>query len=138
MPLALKATIMGYGGPMGSSAPPADSLKGQNEAGRLAEEQAALRRVATLVASGASSTDVFEAVAQEVAQVLRLPNTAIGRYDDRGTTITLLAVYGTHPDSFAPGSRWPARPRRRTSSRAARPPATAGAAATSGGCCRPT
>jgi signal transduction histidine kinase/uncharacterized protein YoaH (UPF0181 family) len=98
---------MGYGGPMGSSASPAGSLKDQNEAGRLAEEQAALRRVATLVASGASSTDVFEAVAQEVAQVLRLPNTAIGRYDDQGTTMTLLAVYGTHPDSFAPGSRWP-------------------------------
>ena len=98
---------MGYGGPMGSSAPPADSLKDQNEAGRLAEEQAALRRVATLVAGGASSTDVFEAVAQEVAQVLQLPNTAVGRYDDRGTTMTVLAVYGTHPDSFAPGSRWP-------------------------------
>ena len=46
------------------------------EQGRLAEEQAALRRVATLVAGGASSTEVFDAVAQEVAQVLHLPNTA--------------------------------------------------------------
>jgi hypothetical protein len=38
------------------------------ELGRLAEEQAGLRRVATLVARGASSAEVFPAVAQEVAQ----------------------------------------------------------------------
>jgi uncharacterized protein YoaH (UPF0181 family) len=43
---------------------------------RLAEEQAALRRVATLVAQAASSTEVFSAVAQEVAEVLHLSNTA--------------------------------------------------------------
>jgi len=40
----------------------------------LVEEQAALRRVATLVARGASSTEVFAAVAQEVAQVMHLRN----------------------------------------------------------------
>jgi hypothetical protein len=46
--------------------------------GRLAEEQAALRRVATLVARGASPAAVFAAVAQEVAQVLhfRMPPSA--------------------------------------------------------------
>ena len=54
---------------MGTSArleePPA---KDRVEPKRLAEEQAALRRVATLVARGASSTEVFAAVAREVAQ----------------------------------------------------------------------
>jgi GAF domain-containing protein len=74
---------------------------------RLAEEQAALRRVATLVASGASSAAVFEAVAQEVAQVLQLPNAAVGRYDEDGTVMTLLAVFGDRPATFQPGSRWP-------------------------------
>jgi GAF domain-containing protein len=77
------------------------------EQGRLAEEQAALRRVATLVASGASSTEVFDAVAQEVAQVLHLPNTAVCRYEDEGTAMTVLAAYGERPDTFGPGSRWP-------------------------------
>ena len=47
--------------------------KDRVEPGRLAEEQAALRRVATLVASGAPSAEVFSAVAQEVAQVMHLP-----------------------------------------------------------------
>jgi len=77
------------------------------DVGRLAEEQAALRRVATLVAQGASSTEVFAAVAEEVVQVLHLQNAAVCRYDDEGSTMTVLAVWGDHPDSFQPGSRWP-------------------------------
>ena len=71
------------------------------------EEQAALRRVATLVASGAPSAEVFSAVAQEVALVLRLTNAAVCRYDQDGSTMTVLAVHGARPDAFEPGSRWP-------------------------------
>ena len=37
---------------------------------RLADEQAALRRVATLVAEAAAPTEVFDAVIVEVAQLL--------------------------------------------------------------------
>jgi GAF domain-containing protein len=77
------------------------------ELGRLAEEQSALRRVATLVAQGASSTEVFAAVAQEVVQVLDLSNAAICRYDDEGSTMTVVAVWGDRPESVQPGSRWP-------------------------------
>ena len=73
---------------------------------RLAEEQAALRRVATLVAAGGPSTEVFEAVAREVAQVLHLRNAAVGRYDD-GAVMTVLACAGFYPETFHPGSRWP-------------------------------
>jgi hypothetical protein len=36
----------------------------------LAKERASLRRVATLVAGGAASPEVFAAIAREVAQVL--------------------------------------------------------------------
>jgi signal transduction histidine kinase/uncharacterized protein YoaH (UPF0181 family) len=100
----LIATIMGYRDVMGTSAPSADS---GNELHRLAEQQAALRRVATLVASGASSTEVFEAVAREVGQVLRLANTAVCRYEDEGTAMTVLAAFGDGPEVFSPGSRWP-------------------------------
>src|SRR4051794_40694119 len=98
---------MGYVDPMGRSAQLKDpGSTARVEPARLAEEQAALRRVATLVAGGASATEVFEAVAQEVAQVLKLPNTAVCRYDDVGTAMTVLATWGERPDTFKPGSRW--------------------------------
>jgi len=51
-------------------------------AGRLAPEQAALRRVATLVATAAPPEAVFAAVAEEVGQVLPGADLAlVGRYD---------------------------------------------------------
>ena len=98
---------MGYLDVMGTSAPPADQRNDDTiELRRLAQEQAALRRVATLVASGAPSTAVFEALAREVAQVLQLPNAAVCRYDEGGETMTVVAVWGSRPHSFHPGSRW--------------------------------
>jgi GAF domain-containing protein len=101
-------TIKGYLDSVGTFARPATSrVTDRAEQGRLAEEQAALRRVATLVARGAPSSDVFEAVAQEVAQVLGLRNAAVSRYDDDGKAMTVLATSGNHPDDFGPGSRWP-------------------------------
>ena len=57
---------------------------------RLADEQAALRRVATLVAAGAPSAEVFAGVAHEVAQVLRLPNAGVCRFDDDGTVPVVI------------------------------------------------
>jgi GAF domain-containing protein len=74
---------------------------------RLVEEQAALRRVAMLVARGAPPSEVFAAVAQEAAQVLHLPNAAVSRFDDDGATITVIAVCDERPHAFQPGSRWP-------------------------------
>ena len=69
----------------------------------MAEEQAALRRVATLVARGAAPADIFALVAQEIARVTGLEMVMIGRYDlDR--TVTLTGAVGEHP--FQPGTRW--------------------------------
>jgi signal transduction histidine kinase len=75
----------------------------------LAEEQAALRRVATLVAGGASAEEVFAAVAEEVAQVMHLENAAVGRFDEEAETMTIVAVWDDHPHGFGfqPGTRWP-------------------------------
>jgi signal transduction histidine kinase/uncharacterized protein YoaH (UPF0181 family) len=99
---------MGYLDAMGTSARPAGSgVTDRADPGRLAEEQAALRRVATLVARGAPSTEVFGAVAQEIAQVLDLVNAAVVRFDEEGGTVTILAVHGDLPDGFQPGSSWP-------------------------------
>ena len=57
------------------------------ELARLADEQAALRRVATLVARGVDPPQVFAAVAREVGQLLSVDATHIGRYEEDGTTV---------------------------------------------------
>jgi signal transduction histidine kinase len=51
----------------------------------LAAEQAALRRVATLVASAAAPSRVFEQVTKEVAQLLGVDGASVVRYDGRDT-----------------------------------------------------
>jgi GAF domain-containing protein len=68
---------------------------------RLADEQAALRRVATLVAHGAMPEQVFAAVAREVAQALDLPLVEMCRYEPDGTA-TVIGATGEHP--FQPGT----------------------------------
>ena len=55
------------------------------EVARLAREQAALRRVATLVAHESPSAEVFAAVAEEVARLLGVEDTTIFRYEDDWT-----------------------------------------------------
>ena len=51
----------------------------------LADEQAALRRVATLVASGVSPSRVFGQVTEEVARLLGMPGASVLRYDGAHT-----------------------------------------------------
>jgi GAF domain-containing protein len=72
----------------------------------LAEQQAALRRVAALVAGDAPSQDVFAAVAREVGTVLRLPLVQMSRYDSDGTA-TVIAAWSERPHPFRAGTRWP-------------------------------
>jgi signal transduction histidine kinase len=72
---------------------------------RLAEEQAALRRVATLVARGAPPQEVFAAVTEEVGQLLPVDHAGMGRYEADGS-ITIVASWGTTVDHFPVGSRW--------------------------------
>jgi PAS domain S-box-containing protein len=59
------------------------------EIGRLAQEQRALRRVATLVASEATPERVFAAVSEESARVLEVNGSAVFRYegDDTATVV---------------------------------------------------
>lgn len=67
------------------------------ELARLADEQAALRRVATLVAEGGPPSELFAKVAEEVASLLgRHIDSAILRYEPDGTA-TVLATYGVTP-----------------------------------------
>jgi signal transduction histidine kinase len=78
----------------------------RTEIERLAGEQAALRRVATLVATGAETGKVFAAVAREVSEVMQLPVAAVQRYEDDDTT-TVIAAWGDWPHPYQPGARLP-------------------------------
>jgi signal transduction histidine kinase len=72
----------------------------------LAEEQAALRRVATLVAEGAPPEEVFSAATEEIGQLLPVEYAYLGRYEaDR--TITLITGWGRVAPDLPPGSRLP-------------------------------
>jgi signal transduction histidine kinase len=80
---------------MGSSARSAEpDAKRRVELERLAEEQAALRRVATLVAGGASPDEVFAAVGDEVARTLGFPTAGMLRYE-ADQSVTMLATAGS-------------------------------------------
>ncbi|MDT5368451.1 MAG: hypothetical protein QOC62_2882, partial [Mycobacterium sp.] len=63
----------------------------RDELSVLADQQAALRRVATLVARGVSPSEVFSAVAAELARVLVVQNASVWRYEPDGAA-TLLAA----------------------------------------------
>jgi len=79
----------------------------RTEIERLAQEQAALRRVATLVAQGADTGEVFAAVAREASEVMHLPVAAVQRYEDDGETMTVIAAWSDRPHPFQQGTRWP-------------------------------
>ena len=61
--------------------------------GRLADEQAALRRVATLVARGASPAEVFAAVSDELARHLDVVNAGLLRFEADGTGYVVAVRY---------------------------------------------
>src|SRR3954468_9461232 len=87
------------------SAEPADSPPDRRLV-RLAEEQAALRKIATLLASGPPPAEVFSAVAREVAEVMHLPMVGVYRYDSDGL-MTVIAACSDRPHVLHPGTRWP-------------------------------
>ncbi|GAA4566879.1 hypothetical protein GCM10023193_44590 [Planotetraspora kaengkrachanensis] len=75
----------------------------------VAEEQAALRRVATLVAGGADPSEVFNAVTREMGRIMGTRYTDMNRFESDGT-LTVLSHWDDHGgwDQFVPlGSRRP-------------------------------
>jgi signal transduction histidine kinase len=81
--------------------------RGRDELAALADEQAALRRVATLVAEAAPPAAVFSAVAEELGRLLAPDVTAVARYegDDAITVVSSWSSAGTNP--LPTGSRRP-------------------------------
>jgi PAS domain S-box-containing protein len=71
----------------------------------LAEEQAALRRVATLVAREPPPAEIFAAVAEEVARLLGVEDTTIFRYEDDWTATVVADRAGDRHVPLEIGSR---------------------------------
>jgi PAS domain S-box-containing protein len=70
----------------------AELQSSRDDLGVLAEQQAALRRVATLVARGVSPAEVFAAVADEMARCLHAANVTVSRFDDDGVTVVAVGA----------------------------------------------
>jgi signal transduction histidine kinase len=84
----------------------AASLEQDREALRqLADEQAALRRVATLVARGVPPDQMFSAVTREVSLVSGADLARMERYEADGT-VTGVAAWSKHDEQLAVGTRF--------------------------------
>jgi len=71
---------------------------------RIAEEQAALRRVAVLVASGAPPEEVFTTVTAEVRRLLGADLSALARYDPDGA-MTYMSRWSAAGEDRGGGAR---------------------------------
>ena len=79
----------------------AERLRRQQETMLVAQ-----RRIATLVARGAPSAEVFATIAEQVGNVIGLPLTLIWRYDSDGVGV-VIGAWGELRHQFQPSSRWP-------------------------------
>src|SRR4051794_24603380 len=83
----------------------AELAASEARAGELAEEQSALRRVATLVARGVGPDEMFSAVADEMAQLFGSSRALVGRFEPDGSAMVIVGVSsGIRRVSI--GSRW--------------------------------
>ena len=81
------------------------AVRSEEAVGVLVEEQAALRRVATLVATGAATGEVFASVAREISAVMQLPFAVVQRFE-KDNTMTVTATWSDRPNPFHPGTSW--------------------------------
>jgi PAS domain S-box-containing protein len=78
----------------------------RDQLARLADEQAALRRVATLIARESPPAEVFAAVAEELGRLLDVAATRVVRYE-QDETATVVASWGRRADTLPAGTRLP-------------------------------
>jgi signal transduction histidine kinase len=82
-----------------------EAEQAQKQLRRIADDQAALRRVATLVARGARPEQVFAVVTEEVGRRLDADVAALGRYEPDGT-LTEINFWSATGDFGEAGRRW--------------------------------
>ena len=96
VPIALLANILA--GQARLRAAEADQRRREAEAHRdelrsLADQQAALRHIATLVARAVPPSEVFTVVAAELARWLHVMNAGLLRYEADGTGVVVAVQY---------------------------------------------
>jgi signal transduction histidine kinase/ketosteroid isomerase-like protein len=95
-----------YYAPEGADREDVVSVPSRAEGSKMAEEQAALRRVATLVARGVSQDEVFAAVNEEVGWLVGADPTSLMRFE-ADDTVTLVAAWSAADAAFPTGARRP-------------------------------
>jgi signal transduction histidine kinase len=110
LPIALLANVLA--GQARLRAAEANQRRREAEASRdelrvLAEQQAALRRVATLVARGVPPSQVFSAVADELGRVLGVSHSTLIRYEPDGASIRMAVSDEPGLDGMQVGETFP-------------------------------
>lgn len=101
LPLALLANVLAGQARLRA----AESEQRRREADALAAQQAALRRVATLVARGADPTDVYPAAVAELATGLDVEHVTLLEYEPDGSCTVLAAHDSQDRQKFEVGER---------------------------------
>jgi signal transduction histidine kinase len=83
------------------------NAEARRQLSRLADEQAALRRVATLVAQRVPPAETFAAVSEEVGRLFGSNLAAIARYEEGIPSLVYVAVSDEAAPILAVGTRWP-------------------------------
>jgi PAS domain S-box-containing protein len=81
-----------------------DVKRAEGDLRKLADEQAALRRVATLVADEAAPDVIFASVAEEIARILMADRCAIGRFEP-DDSMTIVAYWSSEESKVPVGTQ---------------------------------
>jgi signal transduction histidine kinase len=103
VPANTEARLVGFTDLLATAIADAES---RADLARLAEEQAALQRVATLVARAAPQGELFSSVTEEVGRLLQADHTNMSRYESDGTA-TIIASWHRDGTHLAVGLRRP-------------------------------
>jgi signal transduction histidine kinase len=110
LPVATESRIAKFAGLISTAISNAES---RDALVRLAEEQASLRRVATLVAAGVPPTVIFTAVSREIEQAFRLAESSTDRVTvirfDPGPTAVIVGAAKDDPEEPI-GTAWEPKP----------------------------
>ena len=101
LPAATEARLAGF---TELAATAVANMQARVDLRRFADEQAALRRVATLVARLAPPQEVFAAVAEEAGRLLDAHHALMSRYLPGGATV--VAAWSGTSTAFPVGTRW--------------------------------
>ncbi|MEN3336639.1 MAG: hypothetical protein V7647_315 [Acidobacteriota bacterium] len=80
--------------------------RAETELKRLAGEQAALRRVATLVAQGVRPAEIFSAVSDEIGGLFGTGTAAVVKFEAEGPAVVFVGVSKSIERELPIGTRW--------------------------------